>query len=285
MTVGRPGDGGYALIAALFSLALLASLSQMMLLASQGTLVMAGAETDRARLTAAADAGVTLALQGLLQADRGRRWAIDGAPHGLRFADATLAITIVDERGKIPLNRINQHQAETMFAAFGLAGDDLDIAVDSFLDWRDTDDDPRSHGAEAEYYAGLGLVPRNANLRSVGELALIRGIGPALATRIIPYVTVDFGAKGDFDPRFASATARRVMAEEAGSGLVTLPSDATPIAVHDSAPIGDRDSLIDHPVTIRVEARSADGRARAERQLIVSLTGIDARPYLILGRD
>ncbi len=280
-----PGDDGYALLSAVVSIALLASLSQMMLLASQGTVVMAGAESERARLTAAADGGVALALQGLLQADPRRRWAIDSTPHRLRFAAATLSITIIDERGKIPLNRLNQHQAAAMFAAFGLSGSDLDTAVDSFLDWRDADDDARPNGAEADYYADRGLRPRNANLRSVGELALIRGIGPRLADEIIPYATVDFGPKGEFDPRYASAVARRVMADD-DAGFARPASAAAPVeGVVDSIPVGDRDSLIDHPVTIRVDARSDDGRAHARRQLIVSLTGIAARPYLVRGRD
>ena len=281
----RSGDDGYALLSAVASIALLASLSQMMLLASAGTVVMAAAESERARLTAAADGGVTLALQGLLQGDPRRRWAIDGRPRQLRFAGYNLSIAVIDERGKIPLNRINQRQAGAMFAAFGLSGSDLDTAVDSFLDWRDADDDTRPNGAEADYYADKGLVPRNGSLRSVGELALIRGIGSQLAGAIIPYATVDFGPKGQFDPRYASPVARRVMAEEDDVNVARATGTATPVEAVDPAPATDGDSLVDHPITIRVDALGNDGRAHTRRQLIVSLTGIAARPYLVLGRD
>ena len=281
----RPGRGeqGYALLAAVASIVLLSSLSLMMLVASQGTVVMAAAEYDQARLTAAADGGVALALQGVLQSDRRQRWAIDGQPHRVRFAGYDLTIAVIDERGKIPLNRLNRDQSAAMFGAFGLTGDDRDIAVDSFLDWRDQNDDPNPNGAEADYYAPKGIVPRNGNLRTVGELALIRGVGPQVAARIIPYATVDFGQKGDFDPRFASPLARRIMADEGDAASTDGAGNAAVARV--SAPVGDPNSLIDHPLTIRVDASTRDGRARTRRQLIVSLTGIDERPYLVLGRD
>lgn len=279
----RNGEQGYALLAAVASIALLSMLSMMMLLASQGTVVMAAAESDQARLTAAADGGVALALQGLLQTDRRQRWAIDGRVHRVAFAGYDLAIAVIDERGKIPLNRLNRNQSAAMFEAFGLSGADRDTAVDSFLDWRDQNDDPNPDGAEADYYAPKGLLPRNGNLRNVGELALIRGVGPAVAARIIPFATVDFGPKGDFDPRFASPTARRIMAEEDEPTVTTIGGETAIARV--SAPVGDPDSLIDHPLTIRVDASTRDGRARTRRQLVVSLTGIDARPYLVRGRD
>lgn len=283
MTPRRQGEQGYALLAAVASIALLSMLSMMMMLASQGTVVMAAAESDQARLTAAADGGVALALQGVLQSDRRRRWAIDGQVHRATFAGYDLAIAVIDERGKIPLNRLNRHQSAAMFEAFGLSGADRDIAVDSFLDWRDQNDDANPDGAEADYYAPKGLLPRNGNLRNVGELALIRGVGPAVAARIIPFATVDFGPKGDFDPRFASPIARRIMADEEELTPTTIGGETAIAKV--SAPVGDPNSLIDHPLTIRVDASTRDGRARTRRQLIVSLTGIDARPYLVRGRD
>ncbi|MBY0283532.1 MAG: general secretion pathway protein GspK [Sphingomonas sp.] len=283
MTPRRQGEQGYALLAAVASIALLSMLSMMMMLASQGTVVMAAAESDQARLTAAADGGVALALQGVLQSDRRRRWAIDGQVHRVTFAGYDLAIAVIDERGKIPLNRLNRHQSAAMFEAFGLSGADRDIAVDSFLDWRDQNDDANPDGAEADYYAPKGLLPRNGNLRNVGELALIRGVGPAVAARIIPFATVDFGPKGDFDPRFASPIARRIMADEEELTPTTIGGETAIAKV--SAPVGDPNSLIDHPLTIRVDASTRDGRARTRRQLIVSLTGIDARPYLVRGRD
>ena len=279
--IARRGEQGYALLAAVASITVLSSLSLMMLLASQGTIVMAAAETDQARLKAAADGGIALALQGLLQRDLRQRWPIDGKPRRMRFAGYDLAIAVVDERGKLPLNRLNRDQSAAMFTAFGLAGEDRDIAVDSFLDWRDQNDDPNPNGAEADYYADKGLAPRNGPLRSVGELALIRGVGPAVAARIMPFATVDFGQKGDFDPRFASPVARRIMADTEDAEAPTR----TGIAPKISAPVGDRDSLVDHPVTIIAEASIDGGRARTQRRLTVAMTGIDERPYLVLGGD
>lgn len=280
----RHGEQGYALLAAVASIAVFASLSLMMLNASRGSIAMAGAELDRARLSAAADAGVAIALQGLLQSDRARRWPIDGQPRQLAFDAYTLTITVFDERGKIPLNRLDRRQAEAMFRAAGLGGGDLDIAVDSFLDWRDQDDDPKLNGAEADYYDRLAIRPRNGSLQSVGELALVRGVGQAVATRLIPFATVDFGSKSDFDPSFASPIARRVMADQNDVATVSSEQARENGGVINSGPVSDRNSLIDRPLTIRVDARIG-AHAHARRQLIVSLTGIADRPYLVLGRD
>jgi len=53
--------------------------------------------------------------------------------------------------------------------------------ADSILDWMDEDDRPRAQGAEADYYAGLGLPyrPRNGVPFALEELLLVRGISRA----------------------------------------------------------------------------------------------------------
>ena len=54
--------------------------------------------------------------------------------------------------------------------------------ADAILDWIDPDDQPRSRGAESDYY--LSLQPayraRNAPLQSIQELLMVRGVTPRL---------------------------------------------------------------------------------------------------------
>lgn len=289
----RRGEAGYALVAAVASIAFFALVSLMMIETTRGTIVVARAEFSRARLLAAADAGVAMALQDLMQPDAIAQVPINGSARILGYDGAALSVSVEDERGKIALNQINQRQVEVMFSGFGLSGAALEEAVDGLLDWRDEDDEPRLRGAEDDVYAAQGISARNGPLKTVGELALIHGVGPALAARMAPVVTLNFGLRGEFDPRTASAIARQVMVESdadaavaassagAGAGAGT-PGGAAQVRAATS--LGNRNSLIGRPLTIRIEA--TDGRgARARRRLIVELAGTDGRAYVVRARD
>ena len=193
---------------AVASLAVLALLALTMIEATRGSTRSARAELDRAQLSAAADAGIALAVQGLAQTSPARRWRPDGRLRQVEFAGATLEIRIEDELAKVPLNTINDQQAEALLAEFGLQGAELEDARDAFLDWRDGDDDARLRGREQADYADLGVRPRNGPLRSNGELAAIPAIGPELAARMDPFVTVFAGTGAAFAEAIASFVSR-----------------------------------------------------------------------------
>ncbi len=279
-------EEGYALIAAILSIVIFALMALTMINATRSSTIMATAEIDRAKLTAAADAGIAIAVHGLMLKDPAQRWSIDGNIRRERFERATLEIIVEDERGKIALNLINKSEVEAMFAEFGLQGIELETAVDSFLDWRDEDDDPRPRGGEFELYKEKRIKPRNGELRTLGELAMINGIGPELAKRMAPFVTVNFGT-GEFDPRYASELAIRVSnINEIGNGLFATPeSEAEKLARKVEALRTRRsDSLIGRPLTIRVTAKQPPDRS-AQRTAIIELTGSEVRPFVIRARE
>ena len=284
MNSPKAGEQGYALIAAVVSIILFALMALAVINSMRGPTLMVAAEADRARLTAAADAGVSLAVQGLLIRDPVQRWKIDGRPRTEAFGDVTLDIRIEDERGKIALNLINEQQVERMFAAFGLQGIELEAARDSFMDWRDGDFDIRPRGAEFEAYSDRQIKPRNEELRTLGELALIEGVGPELAKRIIPYATVNFGS-GSFDPRYSTPIAIRVSADDdSDADLAELRGLLRPGQEIRTVGGEQTDSLIGRPLTIRVTARSGS-EAQAQANVIVELTGSQIRPYVVRARD
>jgi general secretion pathway protein K len=281
---GKASEAGYALIAAVVSIILFALMALVVINSMRGPTMMVAAEAERARLSAAADAGVALAIEGLLIRNPATRWKIDGKPRQEAFGDIRLTIIVEDERGKIALNLINAQQAERMFRAFGLQGIELEAAVDGFMDWRDGDFDPRPRGGEFDVYAPRQLQPRNGDLRTLGELALINGVGPELAKKIAPVATVNFGS-GEFDPRFASPIARQVSADDEGDADLAqfgseFQSGQTVAAFRPEY----SDSLIGRPLTIRVSARSGP-EAQASIAVIVELTGSDIRPYVIRARE
>lgn len=279
-------EEGYALIAAILSIVIFALMALTMINVTRSSTVMAAAEIDRAKLSAAADAGIAIAVHGLMLNDPSQRWAIDGNVRRETFDGTTLDIIIEDERGKIALNLINKSEVEAMFGAFGLQGLELEAAVDSFMDWRDEDDDPRPRGAEFEIYAPKKIKPRNGELRTLGELALIVGVGPELAQRMIPYTTVNFGT-GEFDPRYASEIAIRVSSiNEISNGIIdTVDSEAEKLRKTVEAFRTRRnDSLVGRPLTIRVTAKQRPDKS-AQRTAIIELTGSDVRPFVIRARE
>ena len=281
----RSREQGYALIVAIMSMILFALMALTMINATRGTVITASAEIDRARLSAAADAGLALALQGLLTRDPAQRWPITGAPRRVAFEGMVLTIAIEDERGKIALNVINKAQVEIMFQSFGLSGGEREEAVDGFLDWRDEDFTPRLRGAEDEAYAQNRIRPRNGALKSIGELALIKGIGPALATRIAPFATVNFGTNGDFDPRYSTPIAIRVSEDsDAASGAAELALGRAIKGDVVAIDLGSTPSLIGRPLTIKIQASRGE-RAKLKRQVIIELTGAPSRPFVIRARE
>lgn len=284
MNRGRRAEEGYALIGAVVSIVVFALMALIMINAVRSSTIIAAAEIERARLLAAADAGVALAVHGLQLKDASRRWTIDGKVRRETFDGIMLDIVIEDERGKIALNLINKDEVARMFSEFGLTGVEHETAVDGFMDWRDRDDDPRPRGAEFEFYRSKRIKPRNGDLRSIGELALISGVGPDLARRIAPFATVNSGS-GAFDPRFASPIAIRVSTDTLDEPQFSDGGDQIVGGTGFRAPRPNRsDSVVGRPLTIRVEAhRPPDSRAK--RSVIVELTGTELRPYVIRGRE
>lgn len=268
---------------AVASLALLALLALTMIEATRGSTRSARAELDRAQLTAAADAGIVLAVQGLAQPNPARRWQPDGRLREVQFAGATLDIRIEDELAKVPINLMSDEQAEALLTEFGLQGAELETARDALLDWRDGDDDPRLRGRERDGYAEDNILPRNGALRSNGELAAIPEIGPALAARMDPFVTVFAPTGARFAADRATPLARRVMTERAFAATVNgVAVREGGLAPADTGRIDN--GVTGRPIRIIVRARNASGSA-ARRNVVVELTGNPARPFVVRARD
>lgn len=268
---------------AVASLAVLTLLALTMIEATRGSTRSARAELDRARLTAAADAGIALAVQGLAQANPARRWQPDGRLREIEFAGLALEIRIEDELAKVPINLIGEDQADALLAEFGLQGAELEAARDALLDWRDSDFTPRLRGRERDDYAQENVLPRDGPLRSNGELAAIPAIGPRLAARMDPFVTVFATDSGRFAADRASPLARRVMTERVYTEVVEgVAVREGGLAPEDTGRVDD--GVTGRPIRIIVRARSASGSA-ARRNMVVELTSNPARPYVVRARD
>ena len=267
------------MVAAVAAIAVFALIAVSLVSAGRGAVAMAAAEAGHARAAAAADAGLALALNGMLASDPAGHWGLDGRERRMEFRDSQLTIRVEDERGKIPISLLDETQAEHLLVLSGLQGERLRIARDSLLDWSDEDDDARPDGAEREFYAPRHFVPRNGVLRSIDELALVRGFDKALVDRLRPIVTIDWDG-GPFQPRHASLEALAVMLEG---------EEDTPAAIERRRELAGQVTALDFTepddtarrvARVAVEAHTRDG-AVARKVWVVELTAGGGRPFAI----
>lgn len=109
-------------------------------------------------------------------------WVADGTWHDGTYWAGRWSVRMVDEGGKIALNRADEALLRRVFANLGLDTDAQEAVVDAILDWRDSDSLRRLHGAEADYYRSLPVpyAPKDGPFDSVDELLLVAGISHEL---------------------------------------------------------------------------------------------------------
>ncbi|MBX9664021.1 type II secretion system protein GspK [Novosphingobium sp.] len=271
-------ERGFALIAAVASLAVFAAIALVVISATRIDLAKAQGELASAQTRLAAEGGLAIALHGLMNRDAATLALLDGRTQELDFAGSHLTITLIDERGKVNINAIEAPVIERMLSEAGLEGQAMAIARDSLLDWQDSDDEALPNGAEAPYYARQGITPRNGGVQSIDELGTIRGFTPAVVARLRPFVTVERSAV-PFSSRYAGPQALAAIGD--GRGAIAgierqreLSGQRTAIGFTDPA------SWTGRPITVHVEA-AAPGRGRYRLEAIVELTGKPAHPYVV----
>lgn len=262
------GDEGFALVAALMAMLLFALFAYTVFAADRGAVADLQALSDRARTEAAADAAVATVVATLGQA--GPRDALpNGRVQRLTINDLDVTAVVEDERGKVPLNNLTPDRARRLLQAAGVSGRRLDILTDNLLDWEDGAERP--NGAKVVDYAADGVRERGGPIRTVDELAAIRGLDSDLVERLSPALTLFPDPLGTFDPAAASALARAVM---------TSPGDAAPKSpafAGSALAGGGLNPYVGHPLTIRIQVRDGD-RAAFQRVVIVELTGQPSHP-------
>jgi general secretion pathway protein K len=102
----------------------------------------------------------------------------DGAWREHTLGAGAFRVRLVDEGGKININRVSEETLRRIFTHLGVEGARRDTLVDSIMDWRDEDELHRVNGAENDYYATLtpAYTARNGPLDSVDDLLWIKGM-------------------------------------------------------------------------------------------------------------
>jgi general secretion pathway protein K len=261
-------ERGFALAVVLWLVALL-SMMALSLGAMQRTETTAAANLlEGARARAAAQAGIQLAILDMMRAPAVRQLTLDGEMYESRYGDAVLRISAMDEAGKVDLNFAPGPLLDELLRAAGMEEEtDRLHLVDAILDWRDTDELKRIHGAERDEYqaAGLGYAPRNAPFQSIEELSLVLGMSAPLYHRIAGSITIFTGASGINTAASAinRLSIKAEMDDEQEPLAEALPNDAEPSA--------DRSVEGGRVVTIRCEAQQPGG-VRESLEAVVRFT-------------
>ncbi|MFO0753447.1 MAG: type II secretion system protein GspK [Thermodesulfovibrionales bacterium] len=129
-------------------------------------------------------------------------WKADGTIYTAETKEGSFRVRVVSESGKVDINSAPELLLRGLFSALGVQGEELDIAVDSIMDWKDSDDLHRLNGAEDDYYAALPnpYKAKNANFESLEELMLVRGVTPDLLygsgdrKGLLQFITVNSGS-------------------------------------------------------------------------------------------
>lgn len=105
----------------------------------------------------------------------------------------------VDEERKININKTSSPQilGRLFQAASGISHEDANRIALAILDWRDEDDNPYDDGAESAYYKKLTpqYVPKNADLGTLEELLLVKGITQEIYEKTRPFMTLHSNGK------------------------------------------------------------------------------------------
>lgn len=271
-------ERGFALIAAVASLAVFAAIALVVISATRIDLAKGQGELSSAQARLAAESGLAIALHGLINRDAATLALLDGRAQEIDFGGAHIAITLIDERGKVNINAIEAPVIERMLTEAGLEGHARNIARDSLLDWQDSDDETLPDGAEASYYEKQKITPPNGGVQTIDELGMIRGFTPAVVDRLRSFVTVERDAV-PFSPRYAGPQALAAIGDSRGA-IAGIERQRELNGQRTAIGFSDQVSWTGRPITIAVEA-TTPGRGRYRLQAIVELTGKPDHPYVM----
>lgn len=245
---GVPPPGrhrGAALMLVLWLLTLLAALVGAFAVTARVEYLQGRVLRDGVIAGEAARAGVEYALDRVVEPDLKSRWRPDGREYDWRFGGADVRVRIVDESGKVDLNRADAVLLAALLRGAGAAPERVGALAAAILDWRDADNLTQPGGdAEDPGYAAAGLPygAKDAPFESVAELEQVLGMTPEVYARLAPLATVYGGTvpRREFAPPEVLVAMgldpQQVRAESegprpgglvAGSGTYSIESRAT----------------------------------------------------------
>lgn len=212
----RENQSGMALVLTLLIISFLVAMTVQLMITIDRQLSVSTAQRDQVRLDSMVLGGLNL-VRAALDVDQLENTFDAPLDAWTRFdpdrlknlaSDIELDIAVSDLSGRLQINALADTNKETyraLWLRFLLSGrfaledeEEAEALLDALGDWIDQDDEPRTQGAEDEYYRSLPTpyACRNGQMITPEELLLVRGMTPAIVygdqghEGILPYVTI-----------------------------------------------------------------------------------------------
>jgi len=192
-----------------------------------------------------AESGVKVGLKLLQNVLSGQDFSSFIAPLSQEDETGSIEITVSEESGKINLNNlasgVKDSDTERVLKRLGKQLNISEEVWGALADWLDSDDSPRSGGAETPYYQTQKppYSASNKKLATLTELSLVKGFTPEIVGKLRPFVTIYSLQTGSsitainintapkevimaMDDRIDNSLAERIMAERRRQPFKTL---------------------------------------------------------------
>jgi general secretion pathway protein K len=258
-------SAGFALLIVLWTLVLIAFLVLHLTASGHTEIRIADNLVDNAVTTAAADGAIDEAIFMLSNPQPDQRWPLDGAARPLTVGNCRVVVRLEDEASRINPNLASPALIDALLRAVGAdAGTALRLTT-AITDWVGTSENAQPQAAlVAEYQAaGLDYGPPGAPAETLGELARVLGMTPALYAKLRPHLSLYGPAEPDpsaTDPVVAQALAQFSQQSGENQPLNQTPADVLTVRIVADAQ-GPGNARVTRKAIVRVGAELPQGYA------------------------
>lgn len=195
---------GVALLVVLWACTLLAIMLGGYAVLARTEALQARYQASSTRAHYAAEAGLMEAIQHLADPRPRQRWIADGRTYAFDYDGARLAVSVVDEGGKVDLNAASPQVLQGFFKAAGMNAGDAQTLALRVVAWRSFSigNNDAGPGDAAYAAAGLDYRPRHGPFASIEELRMVLGMPSSVYQAVASQVTLWSGREAP-DPATA----------------------------------------------------------------------------------
>ena len=217
---------GFVLIIVLWLIALLTIMAMGLAYNSRQSVRSMASLVGGTQARYLAEGGVQMVLMNLLSGESYDRLLGDGETIVLDIPGGVVAVTVVDEAGKVDLNGASAELLMRLFASFELPDEEAESLADAVVDYRDADHLLSLNGAEDAQYlaAGLPWEAKDSAFTGLDELQQVYGMPRWLYKALLPYVTIHGRGKG-VNPQLAPLQVLMALSDDSLGSLQTYIED------------------------------------------------------------
>jgi len=273
-------DDGVAIISAVWVAAFVALIAVSVMQMTRTSATTVRDQSVVAQLGAATDGAVNATILMMLGPEDSQP-PVTGRPFNVAIGGQQVRVTLLDEAGKIDINRASDAVLKLLLNASGADRATADVIVRAIIRHRSPSENLPGEGS------GNGDVSayksRNMSFQNIGDLRLLAGMTPTLFERIAPMLTV-YSQAADVDPTFAtdavlglfgavSPIAKQALEERRAARRQGRALPQSPVVA------------LGHAYTISAEASDPGAKAVSRQTAVFRLTGQRDAPLLVYRWD